>query len=171
MAYPLDSASKFYTFLKFLPSHGRFNPTLPSPMTSQRYPISPTVACGGLVYFPRMLDKIRLMLAGALPEVYEANLGKAMDNCTCQFLHVDYTDVRAQVAAGHDDDQVLAWCMESGRRPNAFEIQMFNEFMAKQGFRDDLSDRLRWRKDEAGISGRDDIQTFFDYLDFDEGRC
>ncbi len=42
--------------------------------------------------------------------------------------------------------------------------------MAKRGFRDDMTERLIWRKEEAGAADRDDIQTFFDYIDFDEGR-
>lgn len=139
-------------------------------MTAERFPISPTTTCNGLVYFPRMLDKLRLFAAGALPEVYEANLGKAMDAWTCQFLHVDYQELKTEVLAGLDDEEALAWCFRNGRHPNAFEIQMFNEFMAKRGFRDEMTERLIWRKEEAGASDRDDIQTFFDYLDFDEGR-
>jgi hypothetical protein len=139
-------------------------------MTAERFPISPTATCGGMVYFPRMLDKIRLHLAGALPEVYEANLGKAMDGWTCQFLHIDYEKVREQIAAGMEDEEALDWCFENGRRPNDFEVQMFNEYIAKRGFRDDMTERLVWRKEEAGAADRDDIQTFFDYIDFDEGR-
>lgn len=139
-------------------------------MTEERFPISPTQTCQGLVYFPRMLDKIRLKAADALPEAYHANLGKAMDGWTCSFLKVDYKAVVAQVAKGLTDEEVLAWCYEHGRRPDCFDADMFNEFMLKKGFRDELTERLAWRKDESEISGRDDIETFFDYIDFDEGR-
>lgn len=140
-------------------------------MTSERYPVSPNLSCGGLVYFPRMLDKIRLDLAGSLPAAYHANLGKAMDGWACQFLRVNYQDVREQVAEGKTDDEVLAWCLENGYRPSEFEMALFNDYMRKRGFRDDLSERLAWRKEEAGAKDRDDIQTFFDYMDLDEGRC
>jgi len=37
-------------------------------------------------------------------------------------------------------------------------------------WRDDLADRLVFRKKEAGWDDRTEIQTFFDYIDADEGR-
>jgi hypothetical protein len=33
-----------------------------------------------------------------------------------------------------------------------------------------MSDRLIFRKKEAGWEKREEIQTFFDYIDADEGR-
>jgi gluconokinase len=139
-------------------------------MEQPRFPISPTLTCGGLVYFPRMLDKIRLHQAGLLPEGYHENLGSGMDSWTCQFLHADYQNVRALVANGLSDDAILEACFVAGRRPNPFEMGMFNEFMAKRGYRDALAARLAFRKNEAGIPDRDDIQTFFDFIEFDENR-
>lgn len=139
-------------------------------MSTQNYPVSPNLCCHGLVYFPRLLDKIRHFQAGTLPADYHANLGKAMDAFACQFLHIEHADVAARVADGLSDEAVLDWCFANGRRPNAFETKMFNEFMAKRGFRDEMTERLAQRKAEANASGRDDIQTFFDYIDFDEKR-
>jgi len=40
------------------------------------YPKSPKEMTGGMMYFPRMLDKIRLHASGELSEDYHANLGK-----------------------------------------------------------------------------------------------
>lgn len=48
---------------------------------------------GGLVYFGRMLDKIRLLAEGSLPEDYHPNLGKGFDGACCRFLRVAYEDV------------------------------------------------------------------------------
>ena len=42
--------------------------------------------------------------------------------------------------------------------------------MRNRGFRDDFSDKLTFRKEEAGWQNRDEIQSFFDYLDADDGR-
>jgi gluconokinase len=39
------------------------------------YPKSPLETTKGLMYFPRMLDKIRLHARGALPEDYHKNFG------------------------------------------------------------------------------------------------
>ena len=139
-------------------------------MSRNSFPVSPSQTIGGMYYFPRMLDKIRLHRAGRLPEDYHANLGQGMDSWTCQFLHVAYADVRKLVEDGAGDEEIVAWCFTNGRLPNAFEIQMFNEFLSKRGFRDALSERLESRKAEAGAADRTDIQTFFDFIDFDEGR-
>ena len=139
-------------------------------MNAERFPISPKLLCHGLVYFPRMLDKIRLHSAGQLPAAYHENLGQGMDSWICQFLHIEYETVRALVADGASDDSIFKHCCSQGRRPNAFEIQMFNEFLAKRGFRDGMTERLAMRKQEAGWSARDDIQTFFDYIECDELR-
>ena len=51
---------------------------------------SPSAVVDGLVYFGRMLDKIRLHAAGQLPAAYQANLGDAqtyvLDGRCCRFL-------------------------------------------------------------------------------------
>ena len=39
-----------------------------------------------------------------------------------------------------------------------------------RGWNDEATERLAMRKGESGIPGRADIQTLFDYIDFDEGR-
>ena len=45
----------------------------------KRHPKSPYFKAGGLVYLPRMFDKMRLHLAGELPEDYHELRGKGMD--------------------------------------------------------------------------------------------
>ncbi|HEX8313066.1 MAG TPA: DUF5069 domain-containing protein [Chthoniobacteraceae bacterium] len=56
---------------------------------------SPSEKVGGLVYFGRMLDKIRLAAAGELPEGWQPARGTAMkgsfDARCCNFLCIDYT--------------------------------------------------------------------------------
>jgi len=39
------------------------------------YPKSPKETAGGMMYFPRMLDKVRLQAAGELAEEYHPHLG------------------------------------------------------------------------------------------------
>ncbi len=55
---------------------------------------SPYELVGGLVYFGRMIDKIRLHSAGMLPAEYQALLGAAnsrsFDARCCRFLQIDY---------------------------------------------------------------------------------
>ncbi len=136
-----------------------------------RFPISPKLETDGLLYFSRMCDKIRLHEAGALPEDYHANLGKAMDAWTCRYLGVDYEELRAEVRGGADDRAVLQWARAVGEPRDDFETEIFNRYLSIRGFRDDLAERLKQRKEEAGWAGRDEIQTFFDFIEADEGRA
>ncbi len=142
------------------PLHPMNNPT--------SFPKSGYDTVNGLVFFPRMLDKIRLHAAGRLPADY--NLGKGSDARMCRFLAVNYTDVVARVHGGGDDGEILEWCFANGRRPSDEEIAYFNAFMTKRGWRDDASEKLAASKAKRGWAHRDDIQTGFDLQDAEEGR-
>jgi len=131
---------------------------------------SPHVKTGGIVYFARMLDKIRMQTAGTLPAEYHENLGGGFDGFCCQFLHLDYPASITRVKQGGTDEELLEWAFQHGRRPSDFEAMAWNEFMRKRGWNDEASDRLKMRKGESGFPSRDDIQTFFDYIDLDEER-
>jgi hypothetical protein len=132
---------------------------------------SPRETVGGLVHFGRMLDKIRLHAAGKLPADYHANLGRGFDGRTVAFLHVAYPDVVAQVKAGASDEAVLEWCFEHGRKPTSEEVEIWNAFMSKLGWRDQNAQHLAERiASEPALVGRTDILTSFDFLDADEGR-
>jgi len=131
---------------------------------------SPFVKVGGLVYFGRMLDKIRAQAAGQLPEEYRPNLGKGFDGSCVQFLGVDYQDLVDRVKKGGTDEELLDWCYSKGRRPSDEEIYVWNEFMRKRGWNDEISETLKRRKKEAGMAGRSEIETMFAFIDADEGR-
>lgn len=131
---------------------------------------SPAAKLGGLFYFGRMLDKIRVHAKGELPEEYQPNLGKGFDAKCCAFLHLDYSEVAARVREGATDDDMLEWALTAGRRPNETEIDMWNEFMRKFGWRDKASEILARRKREGGMEDRAEIETMFQFIDADEGR-
>lgn len=133
---------------------------------------SPYVKVGRLVYFGRMLDKIRLQAAGKLPlDEYGANLGKGFDGRCCGFLRVNYDELKARVLAGGlDDGQLLAWCHERGGPRTDEECEVWNGFMVKRGWRDAAADLLAKRIKESRLEGAP-ILTMFDYLDYDEGRA
>jgi hypothetical protein len=135
-----------------------------------KYPRSPKDPVGGIVYFGRMVDKIRLMAAGDLHPDLQENLGTGFDQRAVNFLGVEYADLKTRVLEGGSDDEVLEWCFQKGTRPTEEQIQVWNGYMFKRGWRDDLSDRLANRKKEGGLENRDDIQTMFNYIDADEGR-
>ena len=86
---------------------------------NEQLPRSPYDMVSGVIYVPRMLDKIRLHARGVLAEAYHNNLGREFDGHCLTFLHVQYSDLREQVLAGGSDDEILEWCFVNGRRPNA----------------------------------------------------
>jgi len=131
---------------------------------------SPYAQTSGITYFPRMLDKIRLHAAGQLPQDYHANLGGGFDGRAVSFLWIDYAALVERVKQGGTDDEILAWTVAQGRQPSPEEIEIWNEFMRKRGWNDESSARLAMRKRDSGLETRDDVQTFFDYIDADEGR-
>ncbi len=134
---------------------------------------SPYAKVGRLVYFGRMLDKIRLQAAGQLPPDYAANLGDTQpgvfDTRCCQFLGVKFADLQARAGAGGSDEELLAWCHEHGAKRTDGECEVWNGFLMKRGWRDDARPRLLQRIAESGLQDKS-IETFFDYIDFDEGR-
>ncbi|RXK53855.1 DUF5069 domain-containing protein [Oleiharenicola lentus] len=133
---------------------------------------SPYAKIGRLVYFGRMLDKMRLHAAGRLPLAdYGANLGKGFDSRCCNFLRVKYEDLQARVLAGDlDDAALLAWCHERGGARTDEECEIWNGFMIKRGWRDGAAGTLAQRITESGLVGQP-VLTMFDYLDYDEGRA
>ena len=125
-----------------------------------------------MMYFPRMLDKIRLHARGELGEDYHINLGhrKAADGACVNFLRVSYPDLRERVLAGGTDEKILEWCFEKGRRLNEGDLLVWNGFLSKFGWRDFATPTLERIKKKGGIEHRGDIVTIPDLIDFDEGR-
>jgi hypothetical protein len=138
---------------------------------SEPFPRSPHDSLHGLVYFPRMLDKIRLKGAGNLPKDYEEFLGTNFDGRCLNLLHVKYEPLCERVLAGGTDEEILAWCHQTGRKPTDEEVETWSGFMIKRGWRDDASPRVAFRLKEAGLEHRDmEVATMFDFIEVDEGR-
>ena len=131
---------------------------------------SPSEKVGGLFYFGRMLDKIRLHAKGELPSDYHDNLGKGSDEKCVKFLRINYDQLVERVNRSGTDEEILHWCSENGRRPGETDIYVWNEFMRKRGWNDEVSEMVVRRKAEAGMTDRSDIQTSFQFIDADEGR-
>ncbi len=135
---------------------------------------SPRELVGGIVVFGRILDKIRhFAREGSLPEGYHLGPIEGMrtfDDRVCRFLGVDYEALRARTLEGGTDEEVLEWCFANGHRPDAEQVEVWNTFMLKRGWRDAASAGLERQKAEAGMAHRTDIVVFFDWMDVEEGR-
>ena len=71
---------------------------------------------------------------------------------------------------GGTDEEILDWCFAQRAEACGWEIHVWNEFMRKRGWNDELSETLTRRKKEAGMAGRSEIRTMFNFIDADEGR-
>jgi gluconokinase len=122
------------------------------------------VKVGGLVFFGRMLDKIRLRAAGQLPSDYYTGTENRthFDARCCRFLGVDYGALRTRVLEGGTDEEILEWCFVHGARPSEDQIEVWNEFMTKRGWKDGGSGELAEAKAQRGFQNREDINTWFD---------
>jgi gluconokinase len=93
------------------------------------------------------------------------------DTRCCAFLGVAYEDIRRRTLEGAADEAVLEWAERRGVRRTDEECAVWNGFMMKRGWRDGaaIAGRLRRRIEEGGLAGKQ-IETYFDFIDFDEGR-
>lgn len=135
---------------------------------------SPFEQVGGLVYFGRMIDKIRLAAAGTLPPEWEAKRGDGIkgtfDWRCCRFLRIRYAELEEQARRGDpSDEELLEWACSRGRRPEDDEIEVWNAFMTKRGWRDAGTPFLTERLAEIGLPPGT-VETMFEFIDLDEGR-
>ena len=139
------------------------------------FPIrSPRTRTGGIVLLARIIDKIRLDAANQLPIGYHVGFvpgNRTFDDRLCRFLNLDWDAFKSQVLAGGSDDEILAWAFAHGRQPDAEQIEVWNTFMEKRGWRDSASPGFAKSKADAGFDQRDDIQTYFDLMDAEEGHA
>lgn len=128
---------------------------------------------GRLIYFGRMLDKIRLHATGQLPAEYQANLGddifNTLDGRCCCFLGIGYTELRDRVLAGASDEDVLDWAHAHGTTRTDEECHVWNRFILKLGWRDERSHVLPERTRDSGLTDKM-IDTVVDHIEYDEGR-
>src|SRR5438045_8225704 len=78
----------------------------------------------GLIYFARMLDKIRLNAAGKLAPGYfcgEEDPTFFDARCT-RFLGVRYDTLVERALQGGSDEEMLEWCYANGRKAGEAEI-------------------------------------------------
>jgi hypothetical protein len=134
------------------------------------YPRSPREMMSGWVYLPRFVDKIRLHLAGKLHADYQENFTKGFDGAWLKASGVSAETFLGVVKNSVTDGEVADWVAKNVRKTEA-EKTAFRDFIFNRGRDDDAGKaRLIMRKEEAGMAGRDDIQTFVDFIDADEKR-
>ena len=134
---------------------------------------SPAAQVNGIVYFGRMIDKIRLGAEGKLPKDWAVMKGapnpNTFDARCCRFLTVEYNALEAEALQGRSDQELIDWAFRTGRKPSDEEIEVWNAFMTKRGWRDAATERLHQRLAEIGLPPGT-VETMFEFIDLDEGR-
>ncbi|MEZ5325674.1 MAG: DUF5069 domain-containing protein [Verrucomicrobiales bacterium] len=134
---------------------------------TQRPPRSARVRLGGYVILPRILDKCRAEIAG--------NSGEYRYNCPLdqRFFHfagIDAEALKTEVAKGLGDGEILRWISENAaKKHEEWEIAQWSAFREAAAPGDNESrEFISEQVAAAGGAKREDIATWFDYLDFDD---
>ena len=131
-----------------------------------RPPRSARVRLGGYVILPRMLDKCRAVLAGTAGD-YE--YGCSLDRRFLDFVGVDAAALRAEVAKGKGDGELLKWIQANAkitRTPS--EVAAWSHYQENR-VPENLESREKFSAyHRASGPQRDDIGTWFDVLDLDD---
>jgi len=136
------------------------------------YPRSPRETMDGWPHLPRYIDKIRLHLAGKLHADYQPNYGtKGFDKSWLDAAGVTHEQMVSVVKDSVTDGQVCDWVKHNVRKSAADKATLLNK-MLNYPASDDPEGiaRLKMRKEQAGITHRDDIKNFVDFIDADEKR-
>ncbi len=138
-------------------------------MKQKLRPRSPYDKLGGYVHLPRLIDKARLHRRGLLDGYNYKTVG--FDKHLLAFLRIDGDDFEEAANRLESDEAVLRWVEERAARHSPEEIDEWNRAMVSRT-PDTAAKRARFLHflKEAGGSERKDIRTYFDLIEFDEGR-
>lgn len=144
------------------------SPELSAPDLTTRPPRSPKATLGGFVLLPRMLDKGRALLAGKIVE-YRFN-GKGMDRHFYEFTGISAEALLAELATGKGDFEILTWVHTNSKpRRAVWEITAWSNYMLSRTPDGDVETLNEFAERVGQISAiREDIHTWFDYLDLDD---
>ncbi len=138
-----------------------------APNLTQRPPRSPRVRLGGYVLLARIIDKGRAELAGTAGE-YKYN--NPIDRHWFNFTGIEPDALRAELATGKGDGEILAWVAEHAKHQRMpWEIQQWSAYANERGPDGDVETLHHFAERVGGLSAvREDVKTWFDYLDLDD---
>jgi Domain of unknown function (DUF5069) len=134
---------------------------------TQRPPRSLRCRLGGFAILPRMLDKCRAFVAGTHGE-YQFNC--PLDQHFIQFTGIDADKLKAEIAQGRTDSQMLAWVNEHMKhRPTPWELESWSNYQERRMPTSDTDTTAFYSGILSRISNeRADIHTWADLLDLDD---
>lgn len=125
----------------------------------------------GWTYLPRLVDKIRLQLAGKLHPDYQENFTKGFDAAWLKAAGLTAEQFIEVVKNTLTDGEVCDWVLKNVKRSDAEKVAHRDSILNYPKANDEpLKARLQMRKEQAGVGNRDDIKSFVDCIDADEKR-
>ena len=121
------------------------------------------------MHLPRFIAKIRKHLAGELPASYQKNFCRGFDRFLCLHLGLDPKAVIEVVEAAGDDEALLEEKLLE-LFPTDLKTGKWNRELVQKGMSEMGQAALQRAKTNMGAGHRDDILSFADIIDFDEGR-
>jgi hypothetical protein len=123
------------------------------------------------MYLPRVIDKIRLHIAGKLHSDYQPNFCKGFDGLWLDTAGVNAAQFIEVVRNSITDGEVCDWVLKNANKPDSVKAEHRSRMLSYPRKDDAASlERFKMRKQESGLTHRDDIQCFVDYIDADEKR-
>lgn len=139
-----------------------------APDLTVRPPRSPRITLGGYVLLPRVLDKCRATIAGT-NGAYHFGIQR-MDRHFLGFTGIDEDELKAAIATGKSDSEMLAWVEANAKTPRQpWEIAQWSNYHLHRG-PDSDAETIQLFAEEVGkfSTTREDIKTWFDLLDLDD---
>ena len=135
---------------------------------TQRPPRSPRVTLGGYVLLPRILDKCRATIAGKSGEFRFG--AQSMDRHFLNFTGIEEAALKAEVATGKSDSEMLAWVQANAKPPREpWEVAQWSNYQIQRSADSDAETLQFFAETVAKFSTtREDVKTWFDLLDLDD---
>jgi hypothetical protein len=134
---------------------------------------SPRESLGGYILLPRLIDKVRLLAKGQLPQAYVVNVLGAdytLHGRFLKFTGLDAEALRRVIVSSRIDGEVLAWVQDHAKPATALEQQAWAEQIdryrpgaALVKYRQRMYPELAEKVDVSSLS-------VLDLIDMDEGR-
>jgi hypothetical protein len=128
-------------------------------------PRSPRTRLGDYALMARMIDKGRASLNGTVGEYHYAC---PLDQMLFTYKGVQADDVKALLASGASDEQVLAWFNEHGASKTTDETKTWSAGVESYSPRSD-PEKKEWFDGECAALGLDPAKSsLFDFLETDD---
>ena len=122
----------------------------------------------GLLHLPRFIAKIRKHLEDKLPKSYQRNFTKGFDGFLCLHLGVEPREVIEVVRDSTSEEELNRRLMKLF--PGDLKVAAWNRKLVQMGMSEMGREALRDVKRKMNAEHRDDLVSFADMIDFDEGR-